>query len=63
MPRPRTATPADLAALLGLSACVVGVMLVVDASPRAYVIPAVVLVVTLFGAIGLLRVKGKRKRR
>jgi hypothetical protein len=63
MPRPRTATPADLAALLGMSACVVGVMLVVDASPRAYVIPAVVLVVTLFGAIGLLRAKGKRKRR
>jgi hypothetical protein len=63
MPRPRSATPADLAALLGLSACVIGLMLVFGASPFAYVIPAMVLSATLIGAIGLLRQKSKRRRR
>jgi len=63
MSRPRTATSADLAALLGLSACVIGIMLVFDASPYAYVIPALVLSATLVGAIGLLRQKRTRGRR
>jgi hypothetical protein len=63
MARPRSATPADLAALLGLSACVIGLMLVFNASRFAYVIPAMVLGATLIGAIGLLRQKSKRRRR
>lgn len=63
MPRPRSATPADLAALLGLSACVIGLMLVFGASRSAYVIPAMVLAATLLGAVGMLRQKRKRRRR